>query len=532
MAIVACSSDSTTTHAGGGPAFEGVSWVVPDEHGNLVVGWKETPGATDYRVYISRIQGRELKTAPAVRTNTTSVVVTPDVLKDRYYVIVRAANVAGAEDTNTVEKSAIASPDTTPPQFGGATGATPSGNAGATVTWNPAQDDFTPPEAIVYDIFAGPTRTDLAHVAVSGPGDTSIALNQLGDPTQQFFFKVSARDIANNVSPDPTPPVIVSTQLGQDATPPTFAGCDTVVADDAKSATVTWKAATDNHSAQSALTYEVFVASKAGGEDFTAAPVVKVTNELSTQLTALTPGTQYFVVCKALDEAANIDPNTAEKAFTTPSDVTPPTFAGINNFTFDATNRVVSLQWAAATDDQTPAGQIIYDVYESKVSGTYDFTAPPRASSQPGALSVVVSNLASRSTLNWVVHARDLAGNHDINTSEKSGTTLTSFSLDVEDVFNRNCAVVGCHVSGTQTGGMNLAPDFAYNNIVNVSSNEARPMPRITPGDTSQSWLFHKINDQPPAVGLPMPAAETGNALSAIDKDIITSWILSNAPNN
>ena len=60
----------------------------------------------------------------------------------------------------------------------------------------------------------------------------------------------------------------------------------------------------------------------------------------------------------------------------------------------------------------------------------------------------------------------------------------------------------------------------------------ARPMPRITPGDTGNSWLYHKINDQPPAVGLPMPAPETGNALSAIDKDIITTWILTNAPNN
>ena len=42
----------------------------------------------------------------------------------------------------------------------------------------------------------------------------------------------------------------------------------------------------------------------------------------------------------------------------------------------------------------------------------------------PGATSIVLTDLASRSTLNWVVRARDAAGNRDSNLVEKSGLTI------------------------------------------------------------------------------------------------------------
>ncbi len=47
--------------------------------------------------------------------------------------------------------------------------------------------------------------------------------------------------------------------------------------------------------------------------------------------------------------------------------------------------------------------------------------------------------------------------------------TNVSFSIDVQGaIFANDCGVVGCHVPGSPTGGLILAPGFAYAQIVNV----------------------------------------------------------------
>src|SRR5262249_52414674 len=146
----------------------------------------------------------------------------------------------------------------------------------------------------------------------------------------------------------------------------------------------------------------------------------------------------------------------------------------------DGLARTVTLSWAAATDDQTPQASILYDVYESTTPGIYDFSARPRATSTEGATNVVVSDLTPRSTLNWVVRARDQAFNRDTNLAEKSGDIKTSFSLNVLPIFIHNCAVVGCHVSGVTPVGLNLSPGFAYNFTVGRTAGEDPTRPRIS----------------------------------------------------
>ncbi|MBX3226200.1 MAG: fibronectin type III domain-containing protein [Labilithrix sp.] len=528
---IGCGGDDDPAVRSNNLAFEGVAWVVPDEAGKLVVAWKPAPDAQDYRVYITRLPGRELKTIP-IKTDGTAVTITPEKQGERYYVIVRAADASGLEDRNTIVKSAIASPDTAPPSFNGLKTAEPSGNAGARLTWEPATDDFTPPEAIVYDVYAGRPRTTLTRIARTGPGDTTITLNELGVPREPFVFEVRARDIANNESAGGA---VVNSALGQDATLPTFAGCDAATALGATSVEVTWSPATDNHSPASELTYEVFTSTSAGQFDFTADPAAKVSAATAVTLTGLQPGVTYSFVCRARDAAGNAEENTVERSATTASDVTKPTFAGIKGFDFDPVMRKVKLSWDPATDDQTPPGNIVYDVFEARTAGGYDFDAPPRATSAPGAPYVELSDLASRATLNWVVRARDATNNRDDNLVERSGTTDTSYSIDVQGVFNKNCAVVGCHVSGPTAGGLNLAPAFSYDQLVDARSIlgniDGRNIPRVTKSNLQESWLSIKINPNPPR-GLVMPAPQTGNALTAIEKDIITSWIMQDAPRN
>lgn len=526
LVVVGCGDDAATT-SGTGPAFEGVSYVVPDANGNLVVSWKPAGDAVDYRVYVSKTQGRELKTAPSARSKETSVILTPEERGARYYVIVRAANVAGVEDANQVEKSAIASPDTTAPTFAGLRAAEPAGDAGVKLTWDAAKDDLTPPEAIVYDIYAGRSKTTLAKVATTLPGDTTISFTKLGNPNEQLFFTARARDIAGNASPEIAP---LTAALGPDATTPVFDGCGTVTPQGSHAATVTWKTATDDATPASQLTYEVYVSKTPGGQDLNAAPAAKVTGDTTAALSNLDAASTYYVLCKVRDSAKNLDANKNEKPLLTGSDVTPPRFDGISGFTFSKENRTVTLEWKAGTDDVTAPSAIVYDVYESLASGGFDFDKP-KTSSAPGASSIALTGLASRSTLYWVVRARDEAGNHDSNSVEKTGTTIVSFSVDVQTVFSHDCAVVGCHVAGTAPLGLNLTPGLAYANLVNVPGRMKPSMLRVpTNRETKDSFLWAKITA--PDVGLLMPAPQTGNTLSSDDKSVIRDWIEGGALDN
>lgn len=528
---IACSDDPAAPGPVG-PEFGGVSWVAPDRMGRLVVAWKAAPSAVSYRVYASLIEGRTLRNAPIATVVGTALVVVPTTPGERHFVTVRAVDGAGVEDGNTLEKSAVASPDTTPPLFSGARTVSQFANAGATVTWDPATDESSPQEAIAYDLYAGKNAQTLAPVGRSAPGERSLSVAVLGNPGQPFVFMVRARDAADNVSAD-TP--LVSGPLGADTVPPTFAGCGALTNVGSRTAMLTWVPAADDHSTSSAITYEIYSGKAAGMQDFLAAPLAKVKAASSIALQDLQPGKPQFFVCRARDAAGNVDTNKVEKAATTAADVIAPVFGGATDATVDGVLRTVLLGWTPATDETTGGAAIVYDVYESKTPGVYDFTAAPRASSAPGATTLLVTDLEPRSTLNWVVRARDAAFNHDTNVKEKSGAIKTSFGVNVLPILVHDCAVVGCHVSGAPPAGLNLAPPFAYDNLVGVTAAEQPAKMRISQDlvdPLTASYLYEKITAVKPFRGSQMPAPQTGNVLSQTDKDILTSWILEGAPRN
>jgi hypothetical protein len=82
-----------------------------------------------------------------------------------------------------------------------------------------------------------------------------------------------------------------------------------------------------------------------------------------------------------------------------------------------------SLRWSAASDDQTPADQIVYDVYQATEAGGESFAAPTYTTA-PGAVSFTTPPLSSDKTWYFVVRARDSAGNRDSNRRERDGQNL------------------------------------------------------------------------------------------------------------
>ena len=68
-----------------------------------------------------------------------------------------------------------------------------------------------------------------------------------------------------------------------------------------------------------------------------------------------------------------------------------------------------------------------------------------------------------------------------------------SFSANVAPIFEKRCAVGGCHTFATHQAGLTLDATRAYNSLVGVPSSLRPSLVRVTPGQPSESWLVTMI---------------------------------------
>jgi hypothetical protein len=540
LAATACSDDAapaSAVGAPGSPTFAGVRTLAPDRTGQRVlVTWApatddKTPAEQiKYRIYVSTHAGHATANPATLTTDAgaTRAYITVSPVGVEHHVVVHAVDGDGLEDGNSAEKSVLATADTTPPTFAGLKTATLTSRGGVALSWGAATDDRTDPEAIRYAV----AREGAASLLALVEGQTEVTLPFTPAPGGSFRLEVRAIDAADNMdanasvielrvpapAPEPVPPPV--------DLPPSFAGCGGVQMIDAKTLRVTWAAATDDGTPADAIRYDVYSATTAGGQDFSKPAATKI-GKTEALLTGLSPGTTYHIVCRARDSAGNQETNSIDFVGTTSDDVKAPTFGGINAAAVDPILRTASLSWNAAADDKATPGAIVYVVYEAKGTDPFDFTSPLVVTA-PGVVNVALADIPSRSTLRWVVRARDPVNNEDTNIVEMGGTTQTSWSVDVQPLFSQNCAVVGCHSSPNVGGGIpfSLSAFNAYESIVSVTAAERPLLKRISPGDSANSYLYQKVTLLPPAIGgNPMPAPGTGNVLTADQKDILKTWI-------
>lgn len=113
--------------------------------------------------------------------------------------------------------------------------------------------------------------------------------------------------------------------------------------------------------------------------------------------------------------------------------------------------------------------------------------------------------------------------------STGSGQPATvSFTAQIQPIFDRNCALSGCHAADTASGGQILDAGKSYANIVNVISTEVAPEKRVQPGDSTHSYLYEKITSAQPASGSQMPLGS--NPLPSDQIALIKAWIDEGAP--
>lgn len=101
-----------------------------------------------------------------------------------------------------------------------------------------------------------------------------------------------------------------------------------------------------------------------------------------------------------------------------------------------------------------------------------------------------------------------------------------SYSQDIQPIFNGNCALSGCHDSGTQESGVNLSSyDDAINSVGVQYGTEI-----IQPGEPENSPIVDKISNENPQEGERMPLNRS--PLSEANIDSIVAWIENGAPDN
>ncbi|GEM_PF-1220233 len=102
-----------------------------------------------------------------------------------------------------------------------------------------------------------------------------------------------------------------------------------------------------------------------------------------------------------------------------------------------------------------------------------------------------------------------------------------TYATDIEPIFDANCD--GCHLSGAASGGFNM--DNGTVDHVNVASIDVPAMDLFEPGDTSQSYIWHKLNNTQGDVGgagQQMPRG--GPFLDKATLAIIETWVVEGCP--
>ena len=122
---------------------------------------------------------------------------------------------------------------------------------------------------------------------------------------------LSATLIACGGSDTPAPPTSNNT------TAPVVSQAPSIAQAGSTRLSLSWTAATDDNTASSALTYNVYLATASGAQNFAVPDATTTAGATSYVVTGLTATTTYFVVVRAEDNAMNEDNNLLEFSLST-----------------------------------------------------------------------------------------------------------------------------------------------------------------------------------------------------------------------
>ena len=150
----------------------------------------------------------------------------------------------------------------------------------------------------------------------------------------------------------------------------------------------------------------------------------------------LSVGSHTFNV-RAKDKAGNIDPTPASWTWTIID--TPPIFSGLRDVLVISETEVM-LFWEPATDNMTPASEILYEICMSTTAGSCAADFNPVYTVGSNIWNYKIDGLNAEETYYFLVRARDNKGNRDNNTFEKKREFLRA--IQVLAGYAHTCALL------------------------------------------------------------------------------------------
>ena len=276
------------------------------------------------------------------------------------------------------------------------------------IQWKAASDNVTAASRIRYEVYLNGAKK------YEDKGITSYTFTGLAPNTQYTFF-VKAFDEAGNDLPYST----VAAKTIDDKAPTVGSSVITVTDRKVNSISIRWNAASDNDTTASQIRYEVYLngVKKYGEKNIT-----------SYTFTGLMPYTQYKVLVKAFDEAGNV--LTYTEVSTTTLDNKAPTVGSSVITVTDRKVNSISIRWNAASDNDTTASQIRYEVYLNGV----------KKYGEKNITSYTFTGLAPNTSYSFSVKAYDAAGNvltyssSSAKTLDNQAPTVSNSSISISNV--------------------------------------------------------------------------------------------------
>ncbi|MFZ6180937.1 hypothetical protein [Nannocystis pusilla] len=110
----------------------------------------------------------------------------------------------------------------------------------------------------------------------------------------------------------------------------------------------------------------------------------------------------------------------------------------------------------------------------------------------------------------------------DTGDTTGDGQAGPSFAVDVWPLLDDSC---GCHQDKNGAGKLHLTSKDAYDNLVGVASDQLPSMRLVEPGDASQSYLWHKMDNTHKSVGGEGKKMPPGGLLGQSEREIVQQWI-------
>jgi hypothetical protein len=102
-----------------------------------------------------------------------------------------------------------------------------------------------------------------------------------------------------------------------------------------------------------------------------------------------------------------------------------------------------------------------------------------------------------------------------------------SFTYVRDEILLKSCGFSSCH--GSESGGLTLTTDRAYEELLDEPSEEKPDMHRVVPGDPDNSYLIWKLEG---AEGIVKDQMPPGGELPEEKIAAIRAWIAAGAKND